>query len=75
MERIVSNTAAIIEGNRVLLFEDGQLSERRFESGLRNWDFTEVVAGLDEDDQIVISLDRAEVQAGARAEITAAEEE
>ena len=68
-------TAAIIEGDKVLVFEDGMLTERRFEPGLRNWDFTEVAAGLDEKDQIVISLDRAEVKAGAQAEIAAAEEE
>lgn len=68
-------TAAIIEGNKVLVFADGLLTERRFEPGLRNWDFTEVAAGLEENDLLVISLDRAEVQAGARAEIAAAEEE
>lgn len=68
-------TAAIIEGDKVLVVEDGLLVERRCEPGLRNWDFTEVIAGLEENDEVVISLDRAEVEAGAEAEIIAAEED
>ncbi len=33
--------------------------------GLRNWDFTEVSSGLEVGEQVVTSLDRAEVKAGA----------
>ena len=37
------------------------------EGGLRNWDYTEIVSGLEQGERIVVSLDRAEVEAGALA--------
>ncbi len=61
-------TAALLEGSKVLVLEGGQLVERPIEIGLRNWDYTEVVSGLSEGDEVVTSLDRAEVKAGAEAE-------
>ncbi len=60
-------TAALMEGGRVLVLTGGLLAERRIETGLRNWDFTEVLSGLAEGDLLVTSLDREEVEAGARA--------
>ncbi len=60
-------TAALMEGNRVLTVVDGVLTEEAIEPGLKNWDYTEVRAGLAEGDAIVSSLDRAEVRAGAEA--------
>jgi HlyD family secretion protein len=60
-------TAALLEGGRVLVLEGDQLEERRIETGLRNWDFTQVLSGLDAGIQVVISLDRPEVKAGAMA--------
>ena len=38
---------ALIEGERVLVLEGGRLVERHVEVGLANWDWTEVVSGLD----------------------------
>jgi len=35
--------------------------------GLRNWDFTEVTGGLEEGARVVVSLDRPEITAGAKA--------
>ena len=58
-------TQALLEGNRVLLVENGVLVARDVETGLSNWDYTEVVSGLDAGDEVVISLDRPEVQVGA----------
>jgi HlyD family secretion protein len=58
-------TVALIEGSRVLLVEDGRLTERPLETGLKNWNYTEVRSGLEAGDQVVVSLDRPEVQAGA----------
>lgn len=60
-------TPALMEGRRVLVLEDGVLRERELEVGLRNWDFTEVLGGLSEGDLVVTSLDRPEIEAGARA--------
>jgi HlyD family secretion protein len=60
---------ALLEGNRVLVFTNGHLEARRVETGLRNWEFAEVVEGLAEGDPVVISLDREEVRQGARAAI------
>jgi HlyD family secretion protein len=61
-------TAALMPGNRVLLFSpDGMLEERRVETGLANWEFTEIRSGLKQGDRVVASLERAGVKAGARA--------
>ncbi len=61
-------TSALIEGGRVLLLDGDRLAEREVETGLRNWDFTEITGGLEEGEEIVVSLDRAEIKAGALAE-------
>src|SRR3990172_5114182 len=62
-------TQALLEGNRVLVVEDGRLTTRDVETGLSNWDFTEIVSGLRAGDEIVVTLDRPEVQPGAPAVI------
>jgi HlyD family secretion protein len=64
-------TYAILEGNRVLAVKGGKLESVAVETGLRNWEFTEIASGVSEGDQVVVSLDRAEVKAGARVEVTA----
>lgn len=59
-------TQTMMEGKRVLLYRpDGKLEERKVTTGLSNWEYTEVVSGLNEGDQVVASLDRAGVKAGA----------
>lgn len=58
---------ALLEGDRVLLLEDGRLVSRDLEIGLRNWEYAEVRGGVSEGERVVVSLDRAEVRAGARA--------
>ncbi len=60
-------TAAVAEGNAVLLLSDGRLVDRTMEPGLANWEYTEVVGGLDEGDRVVIARDSTAVKAGARA--------
>ncbi len=61
-------TPALLEGKRVLLYRDGILQERAVTTGLSNWEYTEITSGLNEGDRFVVSLDRAGVKAGARAE-------
>lgn len=65
--RIPSST--LIEGDQVLVVADGHLAARRVEIGLKNWDYTEIVAGLEAGEQVVTSLDRPEVEAGAQVEV------
>jgi HlyD family secretion protein len=38
-------------------------------TGLRNWEFVEILEGLSQGDAVVTSLDRAEVKEGARVVI------
>jgi len=63
---------ALIEGDRVLVLVEGELVSREVETGLKNWAFAEITAGLEVDESVVVSLDRAEVREGAQA--VAAEE-
>ena len=64
-------TAAVRPGEppTVLLLDaaTGLLEERAIETGLSNWELTEVLSGLVVGDQVVLSLDRDGVEAGARA--------
>jgi HlyD family secretion protein len=60
-------TQTLLEGKRVLLYgAKGILEDRTVTTGLANWDQTEITSGLKEGDQIVMSLDREGVKAGAR---------
>ncbi len=58
---------ALLEGEQVLLVEDDRLVARDVETGLSNWDYTEIVSGLSAGEEVVVSLDRPEVQPGALA--------
>lgn len=60
-------TQTLMEGNRVLLYgSKGVLQERKVSTGLSNWEYAEVVSGLEQGDRIVSSLDRPGVKAGVR---------
>ena len=58
-------TQVILGGNRVFIFEDGTLHERLIETGLSNWENTEVVDGLTDGEFVVLSVDREGVEDGA----------
>ncbi len=60
-------TSALLQSQSVLVLEENRLVEREIELGLRNWQFAEVCGGLAEGQLVVVSLDRLEIQAGARA--------
>ena len=72
-------TAALIEGGKVLVLkaennadsnaERGTLEERKVATGLANWEYTEILAGLAEGERIVISLEREGVKVGADATV------
>ena len=60
-------TQTLLEGKHVLLYgANGILEDRTVTTGLANWEHTEITAGLNEGDQIVMLLDQAGVKAGAR---------
>jgi HlyD family secretion protein len=60
---------AVIENERLYVYlpAEGVLQERRVVVGLSNWDFTEIVEGVKEGEQVVLSVDRKGVEDGARA--------
>lgn len=59
-------TQTLLEGKHVLFYgANGILEERTVTTGLANWEHTEITSGLNEGDQIVMSLDQAGVKAGA----------
>jgi HlyD family secretion protein len=60
---------ALMQGDRVLVVRGDTLVATPVTPGLRNWDFVEVSSGLTRGDQVVVSLDRPEVVAGARVRI------
>lgn len=61
-------TQTLLEGKRVLFYRpDGILEQREMETGLANWEYTEIASGLNEGDRVVMSLDQAGVNAGAHA--------
>ncbi len=64
-------TLAVMEGPRVMIYnnDDETLQLREIKTGISNWDYTEVLDGLNEDEQLVTSLDRPGVEAGAYAVI------
>ena len=58
-------TQALRQNNKVwLLGPDNTLIERQLETGLANWSFTEVISGLKDGDQVLISFDLDEIKPG-----------
>jgi len=64
-------TLAVLEGPKVMVFnpDEERLELRNIETGINNWDYTQVLSGLQEGEQVVTSLDRPGVEAGAYARI------
>ena len=61
-------TAALQEGGKVLVYDadSGKLVEHVVKTGLANWEYSEVLDGLQAGDRIVTSLEKAGVKAGAK---------
>jgi HlyD family secretion protein len=51
-------------GKYVQIVSDGRLQERPVRIGASNWDFTEVTAGLQEGDRVILSGDGTKLDAG-----------
>ncbi len=62
-------TSAIVEDTYVFLFDERSrtILRREIETGISNWEFTEIVSGLADGDRIVSSIDREGVDDGVAA--------
>ena len=60
---------ALMQNAQVLVVRDEALVAVDVKTGLRNWDFVEVIDGLSVGEMVVVSIDRVEVKAGARVRI------
>ena len=59
-------TEAVLEGNKVLVPDaENRLHEQTIETGLSNWQYTEVRSGLQAGQKVVLSVDRDGVKDGA----------
>ena len=62
-------TEAILEGNKVLVFAaDNLLQQREIKTGLSNWEWTQVIEGLSEGEEVVVSVEREGVEDGVAAQ-------
>ncbi len=59
--------SAVGDGGQVLVLSGGMLEERRIVAGLGNWQWVEVVSGLEPGQQVVIARTSTEIKAGVRA--------
>ena len=60
-------TRALVEGNHVYVLEGGRIHSRTVETGIGNWEYTEVTKGLEPGDRVVVSIDREGLKDGAAA--------
>ncbi len=61
-------TAALVEGNRLYIAssDDGTLDLREVETGLSNWEYTEINSRLTMSERIVLSIEREGLVQGAK---------
>jgi len=66
-------TQALIDNNQVYIYrsQDKRLQEKTVSIGLSNWDNSQVLEGLQENEYVVISTDRQGLKDGVRAKISA----
>ncbi|MBU0972013.1 MAG: efflux RND transporter periplasmic adaptor subunit [Proteobacteria bacterium] len=65
-------TEAILDGNRVFVFrpDSGMIQEKIIVPGISNWDFTQVLSGLENTDQVVVNVDQAGVKDGVKGVVS-----
>lgn len=61
-------TSALLEGGRAFVLEAGHIHERRIETGIRNWNYTEILSGVSAGESVVVSLDQSGIEDGVEAE-------
>ena len=62
-------TSVILPDKTVYVYDpaSGKLSTRKIETGIANWEYTEITSGLSAGDRVVSSIDREGVRDGATA--------
>lgn len=62
-------TSVIVDGSDVFFYDEasGRLSRRTVQTGVANWEYTQILSGLSEGDRVVSSVDREGVVDGALA--------
>ena len=61
-------TEAILENNQLMILgDDNVLEERTFQPGLSNWNYTEILSGLEVGEQVVLSIGLEGVKSGNKA--------
>jgi HlyD family secretion protein len=63
-------TRALVEGNRVYVLEEGRARAVEIETGLGNWEYTEVTQGLEAGQRVIVSIDREGLADGVAAVAT-----
>lgn len=63
-------TAVVINGNEIFVYDEdsGRIERRSVATGVANWEYTQVLDGLEEGELVVSSVDREGVADGALAE-------
>ncbi len=64
-------TEAILDGKKVFVYEPDEkmVHEMEIKKGLANWAFTEILAGLKEDQLVVVNVDKPGLQDGVSASV------
>jgi len=64
-------TQALLDKSRIFVYQpqSGTLQEKTVKTGLSNWDFTQVLEGLQEGESVVVSTDRPGLQDGVKVKI------
>ncbi len=64
------STAVIRDDERVYVYDpaSGTIEERVVETGISNWEFTEILSGLNAGEQVVTTIDREGLEPGAAVE-------
>jgi HlyD family secretion protein len=58
-------TRALVQGDGVYVVSDGVAQLRKIKKGLANWEYTEVLSGVNEGEHVVTSIDREGLTEGA----------
>jgi HlyD family secretion protein len=66
-------TEAILDKNKIFIFDPDRqvLVERKISTGITNWDFSEILSGLEAGELVVTTSDRKGLQDGAPAKVEA----